>query len=78
MLLALLAMDNVPVRVPDAVGVKVTLTVQEALAAMLAPQLLLWAKSPLVLTPEIEAAAEPVLVTVTDCAALVLPTFWLA
>jgi hypothetical protein len=38
---------SVPVRVPLAVGVKVTLTVQLELAATLAPQLLVCAKSPL-------------------------------
>ena len=40
LLLALLAMVSAPLRVPDAVGVKVTLTVQEPSAAMDEPQLL--------------------------------------
>ncbi len=40
-------MVSVPVRVPAAVGVKVTLTVQLELAATLVPQLLVCAKSPL-------------------------------
>ena len=44
---ALSLMVNAPVRVPLAVGVKVTLTVQLELVATLAPQLLLCAKSPL-------------------------------
>jgi|SRR6267143_1881963 len=39
-------MVSVPVRVPAPVGVKVTLTVQLELAATLAPQLLVCAKSP--------------------------------
>jgi len=44
---ALSVMVSVPVREPLAVGVKVTLTVQLELAATLAPQLLVCAKSPL-------------------------------
>lgn len=42
---------TVAVRVPVAVGVKVMLIVQLAPAATLAPQLLVWAKSP-VLVPD--------------------------
>src|SRR5713101_6587422 len=38
---------NVPLRLPVAVGVKVTLIVEFAPAATDAPQLLVWAKSPL-------------------------------
>src|SRR5882762_9349479 len=44
---ALSVMLRVPGRVPLAVGVKVTLTVQLEFAATLAPQLLVCAKSPL-------------------------------
>jgi|SRR5690349_8504390 len=44
---ALSAMVSVPLRVPLPVGVKVTLTVQLELAAMLEPQVLVCAKSPL-------------------------------
>ena len=44
---ALSVMVKLPLRVPLAVGVKVTLTVQLELVATLAPQLLLCAKSPL-------------------------------
>jgi hypothetical protein len=40
--LALLAIETEAVRVPLAVGLKVTLIVQFALAAMLAPQVLVW------------------------------------
>jgi hypothetical protein len=40
---------NVPLRAPVAVGVNVTLIVQLAPAATLAPQLFVWAKSPLLL-----------------------------
>ena len=39
-------MVRVPVRAPEAVGVKVMLMVQLAFAAKLAGQLLTWAKSP--------------------------------
>ena len=38
---------SVPLREPMAVGVKVTLKVQLALAARLEPQVLVWEKSPL-------------------------------
>jgi hypothetical protein len=58
-----------------AVGVKVTLIVQLAPAATLAPQVLVWAKSPLAATLEMFRAALPVLVSVTVCGALVVPTF---
>jgi hypothetical protein len=64
---------SVPVRVPVAVGLNVTLTVQDAPAAIDDPQLLVWAKSPL-LEIEETAAAEPVgLDTVTVCAGLAEP-----
>ena len=66
---------SVPVRVPPAVGVKVTLTVQLAPAARLLPQLLLCEKSPLVVM-ELNVTAPAVsLVAVTVLAALLLPTF---
>ena len=45
--LALSVMVTTPVLVPAAVGLKVTLRVQLALAARLAPQVLVWEKSPL-------------------------------
>ena len=64
---------RVPVRAPVAVGLKVTLTVQEPLAAIDDPQVLVCAKSPEAAIEE-TAAAEPVgLETVTVCAALVVP-----
>ena len=56
----------------------VTLTVQEALAAIDDPQVLVCEKSPVAATPETDAAAVPVLVTVTVCALLVVPGAWLA
>jgi hypothetical protein len=64
---------RLPVREPDAVGVKVTLTVHEDPAAMLPPQLLVWLKSPEVLIAVTGAAAVPLLVTVTACGALDVP-----
>jgi hypothetical protein len=71
---ALSVMVRAPVRVPLAVGVKVTLTVQLVLTARLAPQLLLCAKSPLAVMLVMLAAAVPVFDTVTGCDALLLPS----
>ncbi len=65
--------DRLPVRVPAAVGWNVTLTVQDAPAAMLLPQVLLCVKSPDTAMVPTAADAEPPLVTVTVCAALVPP-----
>ncbi len=74
--------DTLALRVPVAVGVKVTLMVQEAPAArVLDPvgQVLVWAKSPLLvpLKPMLlmVKAALPLLVNVTACAVLVVLTF---
>src|SRR5229473_7342641 len=74
---ALLEIVREPVRVPAVVGVNVTLKVQLAPAARLVPQLFVCAKSPLTAIELIDAGAFPVLCTVTACAALVVPTFWL-
>src|SRR6185503_10058317 len=73
---ALLAMVSVPVRPPPADGAKATPTVQLAPAARLAPQPLDWiANSALVLVmPVSVVVAVPGLLTVTVCAALVMPT----
>jgi hypothetical protein len=70
------------VRVPVALGVNVTLIVQDAPAATDVPQLFVCAKSP-VLVPVMAIlvtlnAALPVLLNVTACAALVVPTVRLA
>lgn len=54
----------VPVLNPRAVGVKLTLTEQLALTARDVPQLLVWAKSPLITTPVIASAESPELVNV--------------
>jgi hypothetical protein len=57
-----------------AVGVKVTLTVQLAPAASIAPQSLLSANVPVTATELIVRLAPPVLETVTVCAALLFNT----
>ena len=72
---ALSVIVRVPVRLPDTVGVKVTATLQAAAGARLAPQVLVWAKSPEAATEAINNAAWPELVKVTFCAALVEPVF---
>src|SRR5207249_4739449 len=76
--LALSVTLNDALLVPLAVGVKVTLIVHCAPAATEVPQLLVCPKSPL-LAPvmamlEMFNVAEPMLLRVTACAALVVPT----
>ena len=63
--LALSVMVNAPVLVPLAVGLKVTLSVQLALAARLDPQVLVWEKSPLTVTLVILSVTLPVFLRVT-------------
>jgi hypothetical protein len=58
-------MVRVPVLVPLAVGAKVTLREQEALAATLEPQVLVWEKSPLTVTLVMVRVALPVFLSVT-------------
>ena len=76
---ALSVMASDALRAPAAEGVKVTLIVQLAPAATLAPQLLVWAKSTEFAPPsamlEMLSEALPVLESVTVCAALVEPIF---
>jgi hypothetical protein len=78
--LALLAMVTAALRAPAAAGRNVTLMVQEAPAARVAPQVVVWVKSPLavpVITMlESVSTAAPVFVSVTALAALVEPTDW--
>jgi hypothetical protein len=66
-----------PLRVPAAAGSKVTLMVQVALAAKDAGHVLVWAKSPAFVPVRVISAivnaALPLLVSVTLCAALVVP-----
>ena len=70
---------SVAERVPVAVGLKVTLTVQVAFAAREAPQVVVRAKSeafvPLMAVDRPVRVVEPTFLTVTVCAALVVPTF---
>ncbi len=71
---------TVPLRVPDAEGVNDTLMVQVPLTARAAEQLFEDPKSlePAVTdTPVTVKGAVPLLVTVTDCVPLVVPTVWL-
>jgi len=73
-LAALLGIERLAVRVPKALGVKLTVIVQFVPAARLAPQVPPLALKSAPCAPEIdldenESVAEPVLVTVTDCAA---------
>jgi hypothetical protein len=63
--LALSVMVTAPVRVPVAVGLKVTLRVQLAPAATLDPQVWVWEKSPRALMLVIVRTALPVFLSVT-------------
>jgi hypothetical protein len=79
---ALSVIVSVPARVPVAAGVNVKLIVQDAPTATDVPQLFVCAKSP-AFVPVMAIlvmlnAAFPVLLNVTACAALVVPTVWLA
>lgn len=73
LLLALLVTVRFPLRDPPVVGLKPTVTVQEAPTARV-EQLLVWLKSPVVATPETVAEAVPEFVTVTVCAVADEPT----
>src|ERR1700761_468890 len=73
-LVALLATVRLADAPPAAVGVKVTLTVHEAPAAIDVPQVLVCANGAPAVTEDTVAAALPVLVIVTFWAAVVEPT----
>jgi hypothetical protein len=77
---ALSEMVTVPVRGPDATGLKVTPTVHVALgvSGLAVTQPPVAAKSPLAVTLLTVKLLVPVSVTVTFCATLVVPTSWLA
>jgi hypothetical protein len=62
---ALSVTESVPLALPAALGVNVTLIVQELVAASVAPQLFIWAKPALAEIPEIVSAAIPLSVRVT-------------
>lgn len=66
-----------PDLVPTTVGVKVTLIEQDEPPARLAPQLLVWEKSPEATMLEMVKATLPVLRKVATCAALAVPRSWL-
>ena len=66
-------MVRVPVLVPEAVGLKVTVTVQDLPAAMEEPQVVESEKSPLKVMPLIAMEAELLLLTVTVCGELATP-----
>lgn len=77
---ALSATESEAVRVPDAVGVKVTMMLQVLPAAREVPHTFVWEKSP-ALVPMMEmpvmlSAALPLFVRVTVCPMLVVPVFW--
>jgi len=79
---ALSEMLSAPLRAPLAVGAKVTLAVQlcpglSRLFNGAAAHVLVWRKSPLVVILVIVRTAVPVLVIVTVCGLLVVPTAWL-
>jgi hypothetical protein len=67
-----------PVRVPEAVGVNVTVIVQVAFCASVAVQVFVWAKSPVAAETTMLFTAPLFAVTVTDCPALGVLVFWLA
>jgi hypothetical protein len=66
-------MLRVPVLVPAATGLKVTEIVQLAAALRVAPQVLVWKKSPLAVMLEIFSEAVPVLISVTVWGLLLVP-----
>src|SRR5215471_21655096 len=73
-------MVSVPVRLPVTVGVKVTMIAQLLPAARVAPQLLVWLKSPVTEMPLMLRGAPPVFVNVTcearlDVLIIQLPKF---
>ena len=64
-----------PLALPTAVGAKEMVTEQFAPAASEEPHVLVCENGLATLTDEIDSAKPPVLLMVTVCAALVLPTF---
>jgi hypothetical protein len=67
---------SVPVLAPVVVGVKVTLMSQLAPAPTEVPHVFVWAKSPLGVMLVMAKAEDPLLVSVTVCAVLVVLTLW--
>lgn len=79
---ALSAMLRLAVRLPEPVGMKVTLIVQELPAEMLEVQVFDWEKSvvfvPVIVMPVTLRASLPVFLSVTVCGALAVFRIWLA
>lgn len=73
---ALSVMVRVPVTVPTAGGVNVTLMVQLLPAARVGVHVFVWAKLPLAVIPVIVKAAVPEFVSVTGVGGLAAPTDW--
>jgi len=71
---ALSTMTSVPILLPTAVGVNVTVMVQLPPDAKLLPQLLLALKSLLALIEDMISVPLPLVVRVMDCPELVPPT----
>jgi hypothetical protein len=63
-----------PDRAPTAAGVKVTLIEQLAPTASVVPHVFVWAKSPVIVIPEIVRGALPVFDSVALWTELVVPT----
>jgi hypothetical protein len=74
--LLLSAIVRVPLRLPSAVGVNVTLIVQFPFADTLEPQVSVWAKSPLAAMLVIMSGALPEFVRVSVCGLEAEPTAW--
>src|SRR5580704_2992980 len=64
----------VPGRFPAAVGVKVTVIMQLLWAGTEVPHVLVWAKFPVIVMPEMASGAVPPFDNVTTWATLVVPT----
>lgn len=71
--LLLSVMVSVPLNAPVEVGEKVTSIEQEPSPATLPPQLLVWLKLSLMAMLVMVSVASPVLLSVTHCAALMVP-----
>jgi len=65
---------TVPVLDPLALGLKVTLTLHEAPAPTLEPQVLVWEKSPLIAMLVMVSVEVPLFVRVKLCGVLLVPT----
>src|SRR5579863_183207 len=78
LLLASSLMLSTPSRAPSVIGWKLTLMVHPPFGGTWLGQLLVCSKSPLVETDDIFNEAFPVLVRLTGCGELKVPTVWFA